>query len=148
MSNFISVPYMAYCGEGVFLTRSTNQNKFKQNKWVIFKTKIRNFIRPQKNSIFKIHETNCIKLLNRIRLSFSHLNDHKFRNNCIATITPKCNCTLEPGIIPHYLLRCNLYSDLRKELLNDIWDKVFKSGPSKICGKQPLKNLKGYGLLN
>ena len=27
------------------------------------------------------------------------------------------------------------------------WDKVFKSGPSKICGRQPLKNLKGYGLL-
>ena len=27
------------------------------------------------------------------------------------------------------------------------WDKVFKSGPSKICGRQPLKSLKGYGLL-
>ena len=23
-----------------------------------------------------------------------------------------------------------------------IWDKVFKNGPSKICGRQPLKNLK------
>ena len=21
------------------------------------------------------------------------------------------------------------------------WDKVFKNGPSKICGRQPLKNL-------
>ena len=28
------------------------------------------------------------------------------------------------------------------------WDKVFKSGLNKICGRQPLKNLKGYGLLN
>ena len=27
-----------------------------------------------------------------------------------------------------------------------IRDKVFKSGPSKICGRQPLKNLKRYGL--
>ena len=27
-----------------------------------------------------------------------------------------------------------------------IWDKVLKSGSSKICGRQPLKNLKGYGL--
>ena len=27
------------------------------------------------------------------------------------------------------------------------WDKVFKNGPSKICGRQHLKNLKGYGLL-
>ena len=29
-----------------------------------------------------------------------------------------------------------------------IRDKVFKNGPSKICRRQPLKNLKGYGLLN
>ena len=28
-----------------------------------------------------------------------------------------------------------------------IWDKVFKNAPTKICGRQPLKNLKGYGLL-
>ena len=27
------------------------------------------------------------------------------------------------------------------------WDKVFKSGLSKFCGRQHLKNLKGYGLL-
>ena len=25
------------------------------------------------------------------------------------------------------------------------WDKVFKSGLSKFCGRQPLKNFKGYG---
>ena len=28
-----------------------------------------------------------------------------------------------------------------------IWVKVFKNGPSKICGRQPLKNLKRCGLL-
>ena len=32
-------------------------------------------------------------------------------------------------------------------IIEDIWDKVFKSGLSKFCGRQPLKNLKGYGLL-
>ena len=26
-------------------------------------------------------------------------------------------------------------------------DKVFKNGPSKTCGREPLKNLKGYSLL-
>ena len=30
---------------------------------------------------------------------------------------------------------------------DNICDKVFKNGPSKICERQPLKNLKGYGLL-
>ena len=27
------------------------------------------------------------------------------------------------------------------------WDKVFKNGPSKTCGRQPLKNMKECGLL-
>ena len=27
------------------------------------------------------------------------------------------------------------------------WDKVFEIGPNKICGRQPLKKFKGYGLL-
>ena len=31
--------------------------------------------------------------------------------------------------------------------LINIWDQVFKSGPSKIFGRQPLGNLKGYGQL-
>ena len=26
-------------------------------------------------------------------------------------------------------------------------DKVFKNGSNKICGRQPLENMKGYGLL-
>ena len=30
---------------------------------------------------------------------------------------------------------------------NHIWGKLFKTGPSKICGRQVLKNLKGYGML-
>ena len=28
-----------------------------------------------------------------------------------------------------------------------IWDKAFKSGLSKFCGRQPLKNSKGCGML-
>ena len=28
------------------------------------------------------------------------------------------------------------------KLYNYIWDKVFKSGPSEICRRQPLKSLK------
>ena len=26
------------------------------------------------------------------------------------------------------------------------WDRVFKNGQIKICGRQPLKNMKGFGL--
>ena len=31
-------------------------------------------------------------------------------------------------------------------IAKNIWDKVFKNGPNKICGGQPLKNFKSYDL--
>ena len=31
--------------------------------------------------------------------------------------------------------------------VSEIWNEVFKNGRSKICGRQPLQNLKRYGLL-
>ena len=32
------------------------------------------------------------------------------------------------------------------EIQSRIWDRVFKNEPSKICGRQHLKDLKVYGL--
>ena len=130
--------YISYCGEGVYRTRSANQKNLRQfstrtkmfessffpycikernnlseelrkiKSTVQFKTKILSFIRPKENSIFKIHDINGIKLLNRLRLHFSHLNEHKFRHNFRDTIDPMCSCGLEPETALHYLLRCSL----------------------------------------
>ena len=42
----------------------------------------------------------------------------------------------------------HLGEPVRTCIIHDfIWDRVFKSGLTKFCGRQPLKNLKGYGLL-
>ena len=71
------------------------------------------FIRPKENPIFKIRDINGIKLRNRLRLHFSHPNEHKFRHSFRATIGPICSCGSELETTLHYLLRCNLYSDLR-----------------------------------
>ena len=104
---------------------------------VQFKTKILSFIKPKENSIFKIHDINGIKLLNRLRLHFSHLNEHKFRHNFSSTTDLMCSCGLEPETTLHYFFRCNLYSDLRTELLN------------VICAlNTTLKNLSHEKLLN
>ena len=46
-----------------------------------------------------------------------------------------------------YVLRNGWEWQVFKEILYYIWDKIFKNGPSKICGRQPLKSLKGYGVL-
>ena len=132
--NYLSNLFFPYCikewnnlSEELRKIKSTDQ----------FKTKILSLIRPKENSIFQIHDINDIKLLNRLRLQFSHLNEHKFRYNFRATIDPMCCCSLEPETTPHYLLRCNLYSDLRTEFLND------------ICALNPnLKKLSHEKLLN
>ena len=38
--------------------------------------------------------------------------------------------------------------DFSEKWVKTLWDEVFKSEPSKICGRQPLKNLRWYGLLS
>ena len=78
-------------------------------------------IRSKENSIYAIHDISGLKLLTRLRLNFSHLNEHKFRHNFKDTINPMCNCGFEPETTDHYLLRCKLYTDLRLDLLNDIY---------------------------
>ena len=97
---------ISYCGEEVHPTKSANQKKIQtilcknKNIWVISffdfirvldNLRARNFVKQnqqlnlkRKFSVssdpkkLKIHDTNAIKLLNRLRLSFSHLNELKF----------------------------------------------------------------------
>ena len=86
-----------------------------------FKKAILDFIRPKENSIYAIHDISGLKSLTRLRLNFSHLNVHKFRHNIKDTINPMCSCCFEPETTDHYLLCCKLYTDLRLDLLNDIY---------------------------
>ena len=44
------------------------------------------------------------------------------------------------------LLTLNKYIQTGNYLSRTLYENVFKNGPSKICGRQPFKNLKGYGL--
>ena len=96
-----------------------------------FKKTILDFIRPKENSIYAIHDISGLKLLTRLRLNFSHLNEHKFRHNFKDTINPICSCVFESETADHYRLRCKLYTDLRLDLLNDIHKKLFLRSTSK-----------------
>ena len=49
--------------------------------FLIFKNLLLKIGRPIQNSIFKIHDPLGIKLLTRLRLGLSHLNEHRFRHN-------------------------------------------------------------------
>ena len=43
------------------------------------------------------------------------------------------------------MLHLNLFKNTK--YYKNKWDKVFKSGLSKVCGRKSLKNLEGYGLV-
>ena len=84
-----------------------------------FKEIILSFIRPKENSVFAIHDAKDLKLLTRLSLNFSHLNEHKLRHGFKDTVDPMCKCGLEREITLHFLLRCRLYFTIRTELLDD-----------------------------
>ena len=43
-----------------------------------FRLSILNFVRSKENFVLAVHDINGLKLLTRLRLNFSHLNEHKF----------------------------------------------------------------------
>ena len=80
----------------------------------------------KENSIFSIYDPLGVKLLTRLRLQFSHLNEHKFRHGFGDTINAMCACGSEVETTEHFLLRCHLYSPQRLELFENL-EKVDSS---------------------
>ena len=158
--------------QGAYLTRLTTQNRIKQiparakvfensfspyciKEWSKLSDKIRNiksinkfkvtilnFIWPKGNSVFDIHDTKRIKLLSHLRWSFSRLNEHKFRHNFNNMVDPMCTCGREPETTLHYLLRWNLYSAQRLELLNNV---CILNPSLKNYSNEKLSNILLYG---
>ena len=82
--------------------------------------------KEQKTSIFSIYDPLGVKLLTRLRLQFSHLNEHKFRHGFGDTINAMCACGSEVETTEHFLLHCHLYSPQRLELFENL-EKVDSS---------------------
>ena len=80
-----------------------------------------------------------LRLLTCPRSNFNHLNEHKFRHNSNDLINPMCCCDFEPETADHYLVRCKLFTDLKLDLLNDIY--IYNIN-------QSLKNLSEKQLVN
>ena len=88
--------------------------------YTAFKNALSSFIRPKHVDTFGIHNPIGLQLLTRLRLGFSHLNKHKFRDNFRDFLNPLCECKLEPETTSHFLLRCHLFQVESTTLLNDI----------------------------
>ena len=57
--------------------------------------KLLSFIRFVGDSMYDIYDPLGVKLINRLRLGFSHLRERKFRHNFADTMNPLCSCNLE-----------------------------------------------------
>ena len=62
-----------------------------------------------------------IRLLTRLRLQFSALNEHKFRHN-FECLDPICACRSGKEDNEHYLLHCPLFELQRRDLLGQLED--------------------------
>ena len=61
-----------------------------------------------------------IKLLTRLKLCFSHLHEHKFRQNFRDTLNPICNCVENIETTNHYLFHCPDCLNERKSFLSNL----------------------------
>ena len=77
----------------------------------------------QERSLFSIHDPTGVKLLTRLRLKFSHLNDHQFRQ----FQDTMCNCETKTETTEHFFLSCPLFVTERQKLVNNAYDKHFSS---------------------
>ena len=83
----------------------------------IFKSRLLSFIRPVQSNVYSIFDPEGLKLLTRLRLGFTHLYEHKFRQDCL---NPSCSCSLEIEDTSHYLLHCHHFSNHRIDLMNSV----------------------------
>ena len=80
----------------------------------IFKANLIKTIWPIPNSVFGI------KLITRLWLGLSNLNEHRFNHNFNDCINSVCTCNLDIESTLHYFLHCNYYNSARVSLLNNL----------------------------
>ena len=87
-----------------------------------FKNKASPFIKINTNSISSVHDVYGVKLLSRLRLNFSHLNEHKVRHGFKDGTNCMCDCGSATETTLHFLLQCQEYQTIRLEPLNGIYN--------------------------
>ena len=83
-------------------------------------------IRSSYNNLYGVHDPVGVKMLTRIRLSFSHLGEHKFCHNFQYNVNPLCTCSLEIEDTNHFLFICPLYDVQRVILVNKVTEILLK----------------------
>ena len=72
------------------------------------------FFNLKQKSLFAILDPVGVKLLSRLRLKFSHLNEHKFCHNFKDAPSPMCDCGSDTETTDRFFLRCPFLQKIDK----------------------------------
>ena len=75
---------------------------------------------PTPDLIYRTHHPLDLKLLTRLRLGLSHLNEHRFKHSFKNCINALCTYSLEVESTKHFYLHYHYYSALCISFLNDL----------------------------
>ena len=96
-----------------FNIRTSSLNVFRANL-------INVILRPIPNSIFGIFNPPRLKLITRLWLGLSHLNEHRFIHSFNSCINPLCTCSLDIESTVPYFIHYSYYNRARLSLLDDL----------------------------
>ena len=82
---------------------------------------LRNFFSLNQISLFPIHDPVGVKLRTKLRLQFSHLNEHKIRHNFKDCVSPMCDRGAETETTCHFFLRCQSFSNERQKFCDNVY---------------------------
>ena len=141
-----------YCRTDIFKNSffpytATEWNKLdvdvrKSKSYAIFLNTLLKLGRPNQNAIYNINNPVGLKLLTRLRLGVSHLNEHRFNHNFQNCINPLCSFILEIESASHFLLHCHHNTNVRLIFLNSIAEII---GHTFNITNQCLINLLIFG---
>ena len=131
--------------------------QIQNSSYTAFKKHFTDEFRPVPNSVFNIHNPIGIKLLTRLRLGLSHLNEHGFNYKFQNCTNLRYICSPENKSTTHFFLRCHFYIPIRatffdklKKIVNNLQELsdqtvteiLLYGSPNLVKGSQNSQILK------
>ena len=105
----------------ILLSNGRLNHSLRNSKYYnIFKNSLLKIGKPMPKPTFNIHNHLGLKLLTRLTLELSHLNEHRFNHNFEDCINPLCSCSLEVDSTVQFFLHCHNFVNIRNTLLNTL----------------------------
>ena len=76
-----------------------------------FRYALLKFGQPTPKPIYNMHYPIGLKLLTRLRLGLSHLNEHKFKHIFKDCLNHLCTCSLEIQSLYHFFMHCHYFTN-------------------------------------